>query len=256
MVSTHSRPKAAAQQWAAYREYCKFQHTAARRRLAYPTTSNPFSLWFQHTAARRRLMPDHHLLHPPEGFNTQPPEGGCTSVVDVFLSFFVSTHSRPKAAVRLLCLMRFCFSCFNTQPPEGGCVWPRVALADQLFQHTAARRRLSPPRSPFSRLWGFNTQPPEGGWPSSPPTARHALSFNTQPPEGGCHAPVLVHIPDRFQHTAARRRLSLPATTTTQQERFNTQPPEGGWGLVVKYLFTVSLFQHTAARRRLAESDV
>ena len=77
-VSTHSRPKAAGDHQCAQRvAELEFQHTAARRRLAYPTTSNPFSLWFQHTAARRRLV---SIVGTSQG---RPS---------------VSTHSRPKAA--------------------------------------------------------------------------------------------------------------------------------------------------------------
>ena len=33
------------------------------------------------------------------GFNTQPPEGGCRYAVNEQGAVFVSTHSRPKAAV-------------------------------------------------------------------------------------------------------------------------------------------------------------
>ena len=32
------------------------------------------------------------------GFNTQPPEGGCTPIVVIMQRLHVSTHSRPKAA--------------------------------------------------------------------------------------------------------------------------------------------------------------
>ena len=77
---------------------------------------------------------------------------------------------------------------FNTQPPEGGwaVVATRAAWGD-LFQHTAARRRLGyfcsrvryglqfqhtaarrrlgqDVRSNPMCSIGFNTQPPEGGW--------------------------------------------------------------------------------------------
>ena len=56
-------------------------------------------------------------------FNTQPPEGGWVMSVCVFRVFL----------------------CFNTQPPEGG--WHptcRSLIYHNLFQHTAARRRLAP----------------------------------------------------------------------------------------------------------------
>ena len=57
VVSTHSRPKAAARG----RHVCglgkKFQHTAARRRLLRNLALQFDDFLFQHTAARRRLLP-------------------------------------------------------------------------------------------------------------------------------------------------------------------------------------------------------
>ena len=57
------------------------------------------------------------------GFNTQPPEGGWfDSIGEIYAA-----------------------TCFNTQPPEGG--WKAreaAAFKQNLFQHTAARRRLEP----------------------------------------------------------------------------------------------------------------
>ena len=119
-------------------------------------------------------------------FNTQPPEGGCRYAATGRRCHLVSTHSRPKAAARLMS-NRILNCCFNTQPPEGGCAYalaagcprlvsthsrPKAAAkhlewtaADyEVFQHTAARRRLA--------------------------------STSCKP---GCFF--------RFQHTAARRRL-------------------------------------------------
>ena len=111
----------------------------------------------------------------------------------------VSTHSRPKAAgVRLLGHGRPPDS-FNTQPPEGG--WP-------------------PNRAPPAQSAGFNTQPPEGGWGSRPKAA-------------GVAACAVVARAQRFQHTAARRRLDTAFGRLRFSGSFNTQPPEGGWGVVV-----------------------
>ena len=99
-VSTHSRPKAAGSTqtrtitngngfntqppeggWGGfsgvYFVKVRFQHTAARRRLATPIVALTFNTLFQHTAARRRLGDIAQI-----------------TVTDVF----VSTHSRPKAA--------------------------------------------------------------------------------------------------------------------------------------------------------------
>ncbi len=73
-VSTHSRPKAAAQQNQAVE---LTQHTAARRRLPVLMCMHSAHQLFQHTAARRRLR----ALHIGSDFIAR-----------------VSTHSRPKAA--------------------------------------------------------------------------------------------------------------------------------------------------------------
>ena len=56
LVSTHSRPKAAAASLTAFFGGTKFQHTAARRRLPAQPAS---------------------IESKDASFNTQPPEGGC-----------------------------------------------------------------------------------------------------------------------------------------------------------------------------------
>ena len=77
-------------------------------------------------------------------FNTQPPEGGWSGN---------SNDSNGSSS-------------FNTQPPEGG--WQNninAGVTMDMFQHTAARRRLDIYLYPsVSSIGSFNTQPPEGGW--------------------------------------------------------------------------------------------
>ena len=97
-VSTHSRPKAAACALDFLTSWIVFQHTAARRRLSAVLMPSVAPSGFQHTAARRRLK-------------TPNPKGAEKTV---------STHSRPKAAVKFGDSHNF----------------------EKLFQHTAARRRL------------------------------------------------------------------------------------------------------------------
>ena len=102
----------------------RFQHTAARRRLAAADTADLILKLFQHTAARRRLAGMPMSAFIPKSFNTQPPEGGWKQDCNRY------------GKVRR----------FNTQPPEGG--WLTVVLDKALyiqFQHTAARRRLGLP---------------------------------------------------------------------------------------------------------------
>ena len=169
---------------------------------------------FQHTAARRRLAwPFICKLCRTKCFNTQPPEGGWCSL-RLCCSFFTCFNTQPPEGGWLPYCPQFLNRAgFNTQPPEGG--WP---LKDSeiahllLFQHTAARRRLES-ETAISVLPepGFNTQPPEGGWLRS-------IVFFIQD--------------RLFQHTAARRRLAFKGDIRTPiLFSFNTQPPEGGWAV-------------------------
>ena len=106
------------------------------------------------------------------------------------------------------------------------------------------------------------------------------FSFNTQPPEGGCRFEThLRQMSERFQHTAARRRLPRIARRLARCPRcFNTQPPEGGCpeDVALPNIVRVSThsrpkaaadnncvwqffsirFQHTAARRRLRDTYI
>ena len=144
---------------------------------------------FQHTATRRWLLLVQSKAQPINGFNTQPPEGGCALFSSpLALSVIVSTHSHPKVAAYTHFEQHQERDSFNTQPPEGGCL------------------HLVGCCSSFAR---FNTQPPEGGCDlcdsgayefsqvsthSHPKVAAdydlpHQIRpqcFNTQPPEGGC----------------------------------------------------------------------
>ena len=57
-------------------------------------------------------------------------------------------------------------------------------------------------------ICGFNTQPPEGGWSRGIRQFLPMNCFNTQPPEGGWEEIGKLTVRrQRFQHTAARRRL-------------------------------------------------
>ena len=187
-VSTHSRPKAAGP---SVNQVC-FSYpvsTHSRPKAAGLVLLCAYLLWAVSTHSR-------------------PKAAGCTQVLDGGLAV-VSTHSRPKAAGAFYFSARDVDGGFNTQPPEGG--WAEIKKwkhIPQLFQHTAARRRLgsiakiasrrsrvsthSRPKAAgqkfFSRVvkqTSFNTQPPEGGWLLYTFLFPFVKSFNTQPPEGG-----------------------------------------------------------------------
>ena len=77
----------------------KFQHTAARRRLAWyaggKRTRNFVSTHSRPKAAGRHKRLDDMAV---ARFNTQPPEGGWSVCFQLDIPITVSTHSRPKAA--------------------------------------------------------------------------------------------------------------------------------------------------------------
>ena len=147
-------------------------------------------------------------------------------------------------------------------------------LYTQRFQHTAARRRLPKILAVRSAKNCFNTQPPEGGCKKFLCWSHILFCFNTQPPEGGCTDNVVVIIRvNRFQHTAARRRLpfalrvSFAATPVSTHSRpkaaagrltemdkereVSTHSRPKAAAAVIYKLITIFGFQHTAARRRL-----
>ena len=142
-----------------------FQLTAARRRLPGPEHVQPVFALFQLTAARRRLLQSCCRLCAPHRFNSQPLEGGCRL-------------PRPNAKHQF---------CFNSQPLEGGCdcVISRDCVVE-VFQLTAARRRLPKRCKDISARESFNSQPPEGDCLAERGGGSVKGGFNSQPPEGGC----------------------------------------------------------------------
>ena len=166
---------------------------------------------FQHTAARRRLL--HHL---------QPSQ----------IQHFVSTHSRPKAAARLLRNIYGHKHCFNTQPPEGGCVvFLLVHHQSLMFQHTAARRRLPVDVSEDPKHIKVSTH--------SRPKAAASLRLTGS---------VVLKM---FQHTAARRRLPHGRQHGFVDQQFQHTAARRRLQTLITILLLNLMFQHTAARRRL-----
>ena len=143
-VSTHSRPKAAGLDITLMcRKHWQFQHTAARRRLDACSRAFGELIGFQHTAARRRLA--------------------------ALMAFFsASSRFQHTAARRRLVFQVAKFDC---------------VLA---FQHTAARRRLGIEDIPESTGWFVSTHSrPKAAGQKSLTSVTKNKSFNTQPPEGG-----------------------------------------------------------------------
>ncbi len=142
----------------------RFQHAAARRRLAGKRRWTASRLWFQHAAARRRLGLITGRLHQAVDVSTRsrPKAAGPHHSGHPIHSLF--QHAAARRRLDLACRHPRRFTGFNTQPPEGGWMASRLRPVEQN---------------------SFNTQPPEGGWDAGGLMATSKPSFNTQPPEGG-----------------------------------------------------------------------
>ena len=79
IVSTHSRPKAAARIAETVRRYGMVSTHSRPKAAAYGLEAQHFTVnEFQLTAARRRLPAAYnHAEYLKQRFNSQPPEGGC-----------------------------------------------------------------------------------------------------------------------------------------------------------------------------------
>ena len=79
--------------------FAKFQHTAARRRLATAAAIPQAYNLFQHTAARRRLALLRAQFCEQTGVSTHSRPKAAGAMIKIGYDLFdVSTHSRPKAA--------------------------------------------------------------------------------------------------------------------------------------------------------------
>ena len=147
-----------------------------------------------------------------QGFNTQPPEGGCHLLNLPSDASVVSTHSRPKAAAGTLKAKCRLYYGFNTQPPEGGCWTERVSQIERDFVSTHSRPKAAANTNQpkIRRLYVSTHSRPKAAALNTISSVLALFCFNTQPPEGGCqykhyHPPYIF----LFQHTAARRRLPI-----------------------------------------------
>ena len=169
MVSTHSRPKAAAQVIKKYRNHYDVSTHSRPKAAAFVDCDQAKAYQVStHSRPKAAALP---LFFSPMlvgCFNTQPPEGGCSSfcteVVKFALfqhtaarrrlpcnvcvrgrAFGVSTHSRPKAAALAFTAHKYLFKSFNTQPPEGGCLRAECICYLCVFVSTHSRPKAAAP---------------------------------------------------------------------------------------------------------------
>ena len=166
-----------------------------------------FLILFQHTAARRRLGVS--KMHESNDFfvstHSRPKAAGAAAAARQ-PAVSVSTHSRPKAAGAQPGTWRIDMAVStHSRPKAAGVAYAVRKHLRHWFQHTAARRRLGFGLSSFSTI--------------------SSVSTHSRPKAAGGVFTVLLAI----------------------KNSFNTQPPEGGWGMDKGLCLDFVEFQHTAA---------
>ena len=147
----------------------------------------------------------------PDGFNSQPPEGGCRCI-----------HSQDIHTL-----------CFNSQPPEGGCQFFHCHTAQvvSVFQFTAARRRLRE-----RRLEGFgvvgvsiHSRPKAAARGRSWSRERCRVSIHSRPKAAARCRPGHLQCPHAVSiHSRPKAAATAAVSPRQRRWRFNSQPPEGG----------------------------
>ena len=122
-VSTHSRPKAAA-------------NIAHKIRAIWIVST--------HSRPKAAAFISTYLSGHQTSFNTQPPEGGCVKVATISQEALAFQHTAARRRLRLY--QRICqvTKQVSTHSRPKAAAWFILYLAPHqiLFQHTAARRRL------------------------------------------------------------------------------------------------------------------
>ena len=251
MVSTHSRPKAAGNVKSNYSRDEKFQHTAARRRLALSTN---WSGRFRYVSTHSRPKAAGHKFLPckvgQKSFNTQPPEGGW--LVGQILFGCKAQFQHTAARRRLACSHNITHGRYRFQHTAARRRLVQhngSALKKSKFQHTAARRRLDSYliTRELSSDVSTHSRPKAAGLPRQR-TGQLYHCFNTQPPEGGWAFPdFIARLEAKFQHTAARRRLGLFARRANHHDRVSThsRPKAAGFGCVQPFVMVGAVSTHS-----------
>ena len=186
---------------------------------------------FQHTAARRRLV----------------------EFLKARIAEWVSTHSRPKAAVSYLARRHFTFLVStHSRPKAAAAAYQSAKAAREVSTHSRPKAAaLVFPKSSVCVWVSTHSRPKAAGGETDYYTYGGYVSTHSRPKAADQILKRMLAA-FLFQHTAARRRLLsglsriIPKANVSTHSRpkaagmdfntpngqyggFNTQPPEGGW---------------------------
>ena len=204
---------------------------------------------FQHTAARRRLLKIGKLSCVANNVSThsRPKAAATISFASKYLHA-VSTHSRPKAAADCDCDgRRETMVSTHSRPKAAAPVTRQIIKLPVVSTHSRPKAAATCHACCTCYCCRFNTQPPEGGCNRVVLILGVKCSFNTQPPEGGCGSALVNWLQvNKFQHTAARRRLRLqflpkflPLVVSTHSR------PKAAANQTIKFTETLNVSTHS-----------
>ena len=261
---------------------CKFQLTAARRRLHFHPLPRGFrALVSTHRRPKAAAPRPYSVLPSVHRFNSQPPEGGCwtgqTNVVGLPASFQLTAARRRLHGIKAVAILSCSFQLTaarrrllfyysfpvrygqfqltaarrRLRPKRAGGWW------EKWFQLTAARRRLLCNSVARSANDCFNSQPPEGG------CTRHgehrffrSVSTHSRPKAAALARLFLPHLCFVSTHSRPKAAACSPRLPTCCWLSFNSQPPEGGCNVCDRVLSKRLVSTHSrpkaAAHRRTA----
>ena len=150
------------------------------------------------------------------------------------MPYFVSTHSRPKAAGGRPAPSAAKQDCFNTQPPEGG--WAKIQQLEVAVKvSTHSRPKAAGARLELALLKAFvstHSRPKAAGKVLSYSAISQFVSTHSRPKAAGYRVQrpldqALVSTHSRPKAAGLQFRLFAFGG-----QCFNTQPPEGGWEIL------------------------
>ena len=209
-VSTHSRPKAAGPYRLAHCPVGKLVSTHSRPKAAGPVTAGAGGEIHVSTHSRPKAAgcENKRANQSPDGFNTQPPEGGWKIQRQDFPEFAVFQHTaaRRRLAPPASIKKRRRFQHTAARRRLAGTLLKEIDL--EQFQHTAARRRLDITQlcARIVDLVSTHSRPKAAGFPCTVGLRSHQVSTHSRPKAAGRKL-KMTHPAKTFQHTAARRRL-------------------------------------------------
>ena len=149
LVSTHSRPKAAAETEPPRRAMPTVSTHSRPKAAAFDLPPVPGATLVSTHSRPKAAAPElNQHSHSNCRFNTQPPEGGCAVLVAMIAFWSLFQHTAARRRLLPIHIRRRIATGFNTQPPEGGCLSDAAAAFGIRIVSTHSRPKAAAPTIP------------------------------------------------------------------------------------------------------------